>query len=154
MDQHGKAVGAPGFTLIEILITIVVIVVGCLAILSLQIAAMRGSSQADNRTVAVFLAESEIERLKALDVEILDNEAQDHKATPVVEVLDRFGHEYIESSNSGLAYTRTVTYFPKLPTSLSNQVEVEVAWNDKFGEQRVFYTAIITSFSFSGIASN
>jgi prepilin-type N-terminal cleavage/methylation domain-containing protein len=133
-----------GFTLVEVLVTVVVIAMGCLAALWLQSAAMRGNSQSDHLTVAGFLAESEIERLKSLDFAAATKEAEDHETAPVVQNLNRWGE--IQTDGSGV-YTRTVRYFPKRPTSLSHQVEVEVAWRDNHGSHRLDYTAALTDCS-------
>ena len=148
-DTDCGAIGGPGrspggFTLVEVLVTVVVIAMGCLAALWLQSAAMRGNSQSDHLTVAGFLAESEIERLKSLDFAAATKEAEDHETAPVVQNLNRWGE--IQTDGSGV-YTRTVRYFPKRPTSLSHQVEVEGAWHDNHGPHRLDYTAALTDFS-------
>lgn len=138
-----------GFSLIEVLVAMLVIVVGCLGALSLQVAAMRGTSQADYRTVATFLAESEIERLRSLPFGQLCNEAEDYKSSPLVEVLDAHGQSR-PSTEADKYFTRTVRFYPGLPTTLSNQIEVEVAWTDVQGPHRIFYSTAVTSFTLAG----
>lgn len=147
INSNIKAGHFTGFTLVEVLLAMLVVLVSCLAVLSLQVSAMRGASTANNQTTAVFLAESEIERLKSLPIEDLAAEAQANANAPVVNILNKFGHD-IGPNEPWLPFTRRVSYFPKVPTSLSNQVEVEVAWVDVFGDHKIFYTTVITSFSF------
>lgn len=145
MNFAKKTGFTPGFTLIEVLVAVVVVVLGCLAALSIQVSSMTHSAGAETQTVAVFLAESEIERLKAMDIEVLASEAEANR-NPEPEQLDSFGQ--LHTGGPGPVFTRTVTYFPKRPTSLSTQVEVEVTWKGQFTEHRVFYTAVITGFRF------
>ena len=132
-----------GFTLVEILVTIVLIAIGCLSALWLQSTAMRGNAQSDHLTAASLLAESEIERLKSLSFEDATVLAEAHETSPVVEVMNRRGE-----AAAGGPYTRTVRFFPKRPTTLSHQVEVEVAWRDSHGPHHLSYTAALTKFSF------
>ncbi len=59
-----------GFTLIEVMISLVVLAFGLLALAQLQIAAVKGLAQSRHLTVATQLAEDEIEYLKTLPVNI------------------------------------------------------------------------------------
>ncbi|MDR3037713.1 MAG: prepilin-type N-terminal cleavage/methylation domain-containing protein [Candidatus Adiutrix sp.] len=146
-------IAGSGFTLIEVLVTLLVITLGCLGALRLQITALRGNAQADGLTVAGFLAESEIERLKALPFEGLAVEVRAHSGAPVTRSLNRQGQACSAPRDpradcSGSLYQRTTAYFPQRPSSLSHQVEVEVRWRDAHGPHRVFYSAALTDFSF------
>jgi type IV pilus modification protein PilV len=55
-----------GFTLLELLITTVVLGVGILALIGMQVAAISGNSSANQMTVATTLAQDQIEQLKRL----------------------------------------------------------------------------------------
>jgi type IV pilus assembly protein PilV len=135
-----------GFTLIEVLVTVVVIAVGCLAVLWMQSAAMRGHAQSDNLTLATILAETEMERLKSLSFPDLTVEAEAAgPAGSVTRQLNRLGR-----AEPPAIYTLTTRYFTKQPTTLSHQVEVSVGWRDTQGVRRnLRYTAVLTSFSLS-----
>ena len=138
---------APGFTLIEILVTVVVIAMGCLAALWLQSVAMRGHAQSDHLTAATSLAESELERLRSLPWADLTVEVEEHGAAGWTQTaLNRQG--LVEPEGRGpWTYTRVTRYYAKQPTSLSHQVVVEVSWRDMHGAHAVASTAALTSFS-------
>ena len=53
-----------GFTLIEVMVTLVILSVAILALAKLQISAIRGNILSQNMTTAVALAEKKIEELK------------------------------------------------------------------------------------------
>jgi len=162
--------GPAGFTLVEVLVTVVVIALGCLAALWMQSAAMRGNAQSDHLTAATSLAESEIERLRSLSFNELEKEIDDggydgacnipaagiclEGACPGgrEQVLNRRGavREDDDASTHPWPYTRTTCYYKQQPTSLSHQVVVRVAWRDAHGPHQVLYTAALTSFSLSG----
>jgi Tfp pilus assembly protein PilV len=136
------------FTLVEILITVCVLTFGCLAVILMQQASLRGANFSDNLTGAVFLAESELERLKALSFGALENEVE--AGDKVVSDLNRMGKTCETSPNCSLfPFTRTVKFFKDTPTSFSHQVEIEVTWRDNSGPHKVFYSSAITSFSFT-----
>jgi prepilin-type N-terminal cleavage/methylation domain-containing protein len=135
-----------GFTLIEVLITVAVIAFGCLAVVNLQMASLRGTATADHQTVATFLAESEIERLKSLTwTELIEESDSGGKVEPN---LDRNGNSCSSPPNcDGHQYKRTVRFYKGQPTTMSTQVEVEVNWSDNSGAHGVLYTAAMTRLS-------
>jgi prepilin-type N-terminal cleavage/methylation domain-containing protein len=137
-----------GFTLVELLITICVLAFGCLAAIQMQSASMRGTNFSDNLTAAIFLAESELERLKALSFTKLEEEGE--VGTIVQPDLNRLGEicPTAPVSCSQYPFTRTVNYFPSTPTSFSYQVEVEVTWRDNSGPHSVYYSGAVTSYVF------
>jgi type IV pilus assembly protein PilV len=141
--RRGKSSPA-GFTLIEVLVTVVVIAVGCLAALWMQSVAMRGHAQSDHLTMAAVLAETELERLKSLTFQDLTAEAE-RAGGSVTRRLNRLGRE-----EEPTPYTLTTRYLKEQPTKLSHQVEVSVGWRDTQGVARTLrYTAVLTSFSLS-----
>jgi prepilin-type N-terminal cleavage/methylation domain-containing protein len=139
-----------GFTLLEVLVTVAVLSLGCLAALQMQGYSLRGSTMADNMTAATFLAEAEMERLKSLSRSDLDQEADG--GTRVTGDLDRLGEVCPPAPavcDPGVhSFTRTTRYFPETPTSLSHHVEVGVAWVDNSGGHEVILSAIVTSLTF------
>jgi prepilin-type N-terminal cleavage/methylation domain-containing protein len=145
--KTNRANGLKGFTLVELLITIAVISFGCLAAIQLQLASLRGTATADHMTVATFLAESEMERLKSLTWVELTEESDE--GAKVESNLDRNGLSCPSSTQcEGFVYNRTVRFFKGEPTTMSTQVEVEVSWRDSTGPHNVFYTAAMTSLTF------
>ncbi|MDR1658135.1 MAG: prepilin-type N-terminal cleavage/methylation domain-containing protein [Deltaproteobacteria bacterium] len=135
-----------GFTLIELLITVAVLSIGCFAAIRMQATSLKSSNLADNITAATFLAEGEMERLKALSFVELTNETE--LSTVVVNKLNRLGQTCTTGACSNHIFTRTVNYYPSTPTTLSHQVEISVAWTDNTGPHSVLYSAAITSLSF------
>jgi len=145
-----------GFTLAEVLIAIVLISVGCLSVLWMHSMAMHGSNQAESVTVASFLAESELERIKSLPFEDATKEVVDNTGSPQVQELNRFGTEFVHPNPSGSVvgdtlpvFTRTVSYFPWRPTNFSHHIEIVVGWKDANGPHSISYSAVITGKSFT-----
>jgi len=67
-DRRGREQGLParseeGFTLIEVLVAIVILVFGLLAVGSMQIAAIRGNFMGGNTSIALSLASEKMEDL-------------------------------------------------------------------------------------------
>lgn len=63
--EHGNARGGRGFTLVEILVSLVVLTIGLLGIAMLQILSKRSNFEAVERTVASNMANFIIERMRA-----------------------------------------------------------------------------------------
>jgi prepilin-type N-terminal cleavage/methylation domain-containing protein len=135
-----------GFTLVELLITVAVLSIGCLTAIQMQANSLRSSNLADNITVATFLAEAEMERLKALPFPKLTVEAESGES--VTTGLNRLGQVCVPPACSGHIFSRTVTYYPYTPTSRSHQVEITVNWTDNTGRHSVFYSGAITTLAF------
>jgi prepilin-type N-terminal cleavage/methylation domain-containing protein len=149
-DQLEVLIGAnrvsQGMTLVELLLTIVVLAFGSLAVMTLQTTTFRGNATAENLAVAAILAESEMERLKSLGKTGLDQEAT--SANPKVEsALDRYGQPCPNNRCPGQSYVRTVVYYPQSLTSRSVQVEVEIAWVDHGRRRTLLQSAVITDLS-------
>jgi prepilin-type N-terminal cleavage/methylation domain-containing protein len=135
-----------GMTLVEVLITVVVLAVGCLAALRLQLASTTTRSYAFHVTEASYLVKAEIERLKSLNRSELETESDAKVKTE--NGLNAQGLTCLDGNCHGNRYARTVRYYPKVPTSLSVQVEVEVSWLDSSGPQKFKQWAILTWLTF------
>ncbi|MDR2349377.1 MAG: type II secretion system GspH family protein [Deltaproteobacteria bacterium] len=138
-----------GFTLVEILITIAVLAFGCFAALMMQSAALRGNVRADNLTVATFIAETEIERLKAMSFEELTNEVNDNPSG-VEKKVDRVlkvcsGPEAPQCLN--YPFTMKTDFFPRYPTKYSHLAEIKVSWGDDKGRHEIVYSASMTDLA-------
>ncbi|MDR2142436.1 MAG: prepilin-type N-terminal cleavage/methylation domain-containing protein [Deltaproteobacteria bacterium] len=149
ISQSGAAIGSAlsgsrpsGFTLIEVLVAIVLISFGCLAAGTMQISAMKAKIAADNVTVASFLVESELEKLKTLSFNDLT-----HQKDYQVANLSRLGMP-CPGPCQGVSFSRAVKFYKGNPTSLSYHVEVEVAWRDSTGQKSLRRGAILTGTTF------
>jgi prepilin-type N-terminal cleavage/methylation domain-containing protein len=136
-----------GFTLVEVLITVVVLAVGCLAASRLLVVSLKGFNLADNMTAAVFLAEAEMERLKSLPHSKMTYDAE-HTPVVVTNNLNRLGQTCTPPNCQGYIFNRTVSYFRNAPTTFSNHVEIVVDWTDSNGPHNILYTGAITTLSF------
>lgn len=146
--EPSRALRRSGFTLMELLVTVMVLTIGCLVALRMQTSSIKVATLADNITAATFMAESEMERLKTLSAAEISAEGEHG---PVVEKgLDRLGAPCLpgEASCVDHIFTRTVTHHPGQPTKLSHQVEITVAWFDNSGPHSVVYSGVATNLSF------
>jgi Tfp pilus assembly protein PilV len=135
-----------GFTLVEILISICVLTFGCLAVIHMHTTTLKGSNYSDNLTAAVFLAESEMERLKALNSSDLKDLVDDGELTH--NNLNRLGETCPNSNCSNYPFKRVVNFYPNTPTSFSKHVEIDVTWRDNSGPHKVSYAGAITALVF------
>jgi prepilin-type N-terminal cleavage/methylation domain-containing protein len=147
--------GAPseGFTLVEILVTIAVITFGCLAALIMQSAALKGNTRSDHLTVATFLAESEIERLKSISFDDLTAEIDPGNtlvSTSSTKRMNRFMKECTGVELPACVnypYTMTTNFYPRYPTNSTHQAVVTVAWNESIGPQSIVYSTAVTDLA-------
>ncbi|MDR2404959.1 MAG: prepilin-type N-terminal cleavage/methylation domain-containing protein [Deltaproteobacteria bacterium] len=140
----------PGFTLLEVIVTVLIISIGCMAALMMQSSALKSNSISDNMTVGTFLAESEIERLKAMAHDDLKAEISS-KGTTVTKYLNRKSEVCPSSSAAGCQdyiYTMELNYFLPQPTNYSVQAEIEVRWTDNTGKRSIFYSTIFTDLDY------
>ncbi|MDR3203660.1 MAG: prepilin-type N-terminal cleavage/methylation domain-containing protein [Deltaproteobacteria bacterium] len=107
----------PGFTLIETLVALTVVLFGFLAALVMQQSSYRSGSIAEQQTLAVFLAESKIEEFR--------NYIPDSFPSEKLDYFDRTGSP---TNEAGRYYTRSVTLVRQSPTQFTNEIEVKVAW--------------------------
>jgi type IV pilus modification protein PilV len=132
----------PGFTLVEVLVSVVVLTIGLVASLYIQVLTIKNGAQADNLTVASLLAESEIERLRAVpefnNVPAAVNTGLEH--------LTREG-ESCAAGSARCVFTRQTTLRPRRPTTRSHTIEVTVNWVDSLGARDLTYSAILTDFN-------
>jgi type IV pilus modification protein PilV len=136
-----------GFTLVEVLVTVVILAFGCLAVLMMQSSSLKGNSKADNITVATFLAESEIERIKAMPFADLTAEIDAASGGKITKKMDR-NLKVCPSTESPACtaynYEVETTFYKKFPTSFSHQADIKVTWRDHSGPQSLVYTTVAT----------
>ena len=157
VPEHMKKNRRPagGFTLVEVLVTTLVIAVGCLGVLHMQSLSMQSGSKADQETVAAFLAESRLEALRAAPFTDLD-------AGKTTTLCTREG-VCCDKSNASACVGRnpdTNADYPKFPyeigttvitgepTSFSKRIEIQITWNDVYGKRTLKYDAAVTDFAF------
>jgi type IV pilus modification protein PilV len=139
----------PGFTIVEVIVTVLIISIGCLAALMMQSSSIKGNNLADSQTVATFLAESEMERLRSMTFEELTNEI--NKGATVTKHLNRTSASCTPSVPDSCAdfnYKMTTYYYAKQPTNYSHQAEIQVSWRDTSGTHEVFYSTIFTDLEY------
>ncbi|UQZ91144.1 hypothetical protein C4J81_03000 [Deltaproteobacteria bacterium Smac51] len=121
-----------GFTLIETLVALVIIVVGFLAAIAMQSRAIGAGIMADDITAAAFLAESKIEQFQVTPTNLISEKMREDEL-----LIGRDGA-------SGGKFSRFTTYEKTTPTNLNDTVTVRVTWKNPFGSERsVVYTAVL-----------
>ena len=119
-DQEG------GFTIIEVLIALVVLLIGMAGILMLQLTSSEASSFSRHATEASVLAEDKMEVLRT---------------TPVFQLVDgddRVDALGIPDPAEGF-FTRAWTIVPGDPTT----IEVEVVWREKADTEEEPYSIVM-----------
>jgi type IV pilus assembly protein PilV len=111
--------GEQGFTVIEVLIALLVLMVGMAGILSLQLTSMKATAFSRHATEASSLAEDKVEDLRTVPV----NSARFASGSDQVDARGL-------ADESGL-YTRTWTITPRTDTTV---VTVSVSWNERGAE--------------------
>jgi prepilin-type N-terminal cleavage/methylation domain-containing protein len=149
-DNSRPAPGSParpltgirgGFTLVEILVSVLIITIGLVSAIFLQILSVKNGTRADNMTVASLLAESEIERLKTYTS---FNQIPSGVATGI-EPLTRDGQ--VCDPDVSACFFRTTMLVSQQPTSRSHTVRVTVSWTGSMGADSVTYEAILTDIN-------
>jgi Tfp pilus assembly protein PilV len=121
-----------GFTLLETLIALTVILFGFMALLVMHTGAIRSGTLAEIQTMAVFLAESKIEEFRVRPpASFPDN-------TPVLEYFNRQGKSTVKPEEA--FYTRSVTLKQQVPTQFTDEVTVSVSWSKA---SPLVYTSVI-----------
>jgi type IV pilus assembly protein PilV len=101
-----------GFTLIELMITLVILSVGLIALAGLQITAVKANAFSKRMTAAIAVAEARIEQLKDMPYANVQSESP----TPVVA--------------SGMNFTRQVTVTTNSPVPNTKTIQVTVTWTE------------------------
>jgi prepilin-type N-terminal cleavage/methylation domain-containing protein len=108
-----------GFTLIEVLISLVVILFSFMAALMVLTSSHRSGSLAESQTLAVFLAEAKLEELRHMTPASLVSDGQ------LEEFFDRHGGQ---ASADDHFFSRAVTLRAKTPSQFTHEVTVQVKW--------------------------
>lgn len=106
-----------GFTLLEILITLMILSIGLLGMAEMQVVAIRANCTSKNFTSATILAEGKIENLKANGFLSLSN------GTTTETNID-------ETGASGGIFTRVTTTTNYASSLYMKQITVTVSWTE------------------------
>lgn len=169
MKNCNQYKGAAGFTLIEVLVAVVVVALGCLATLAFHSSAIHSGSQADTLTVASFLGESQIELLRDVEFNALQtavgaassstacfsgtvdacsaNDAFGDCTVCYTECLNRAGEACASPDGRG-CFKRTTGLIAGMPTTRSHTVRVAVEWRGPTGDHQVLYDSMISAFGY------
>ncbi len=152
MDQKG-------FTLLEVLVTMVVLTVGLLTLAHMQVAAMTGNLSANNMTIASTLAQDKLEELKGLSLDEADladtNEENNNTMTTLGVETDAPDHEDAENpldSGGGTTgarrYARVWNVADDTPVTGTKTIVVIVMWgavdeDTTFPSHRVTLSSVV-----------
>jgi type IV pilus assembly protein PilV len=100
-----------GFTLLEVMITMLISTIGLLGLAGMQVMAIKGNSFGQQMTVASTLAQNQLEEMRQ-NAGALAN-----------------GEDTVTDQN-GTTYTRTWTVTPNTPQTNMNTVSIDVVWTD------------------------
>ena len=117
--EPGERTEERGFTLIEVLIALLILMVGMAGILSLQLTSMKATSFSRHATEASSLVEDKVEELRTV---------------PLTSARFANGTDKVDSRGVADAegiYTRTWTLAPGIETTIVN---VSVSWTERGNE--------------------
>jgi len=110
-----SAAAENGFTLIETLLAISVLSIGLFALAALQAASIKSTTSANKRSMAVLLAENQIET---------------YKSTPYANLPTGTLVEEGTTLSSWGIFTRTTNFQPGIPIAGVTTISVAVTWSD------------------------
>ncbi len=116
-----------GFTLIETLMAIAIMAIGLLGLAALQTTAISGAAKANKQSMAVSLAEDQIETYKNIPYDSVPSAPSTATGTDL--------------SSWGI-FTRTTAVQDGVPVPGSKTITVTVSWPDKVPRSVVFQTII------------
>lgn len=146
-----------GFSLVEAMIAMVILMVGLLAVGLMQIGAMKGNTNALGRADGVAMAESVMDTLISFSLDnalltdngsVLDAGAATAGNPPVPGNADHTGSELfganpVQGAN-GMNYTVFWNIADDSPTADAKTVRLFVYWDDqRFGLNRVVSTTVV-----------
>ena len=149
-----------GFTLIEMLITMVVLAIGLLTLAHMQVSAMTGNVASNNMTVASTLAQDKLEELKgfALDSDDLVDANEENNDTMTIVGTEADAPDHQDANNpidsggrtTGVRrYTRVWNIADDTPVSGAKTVVVLVMWgtvneDTNFPRHRVAFSSVVS----------
>ena len=129
---RGPSAAGAGFTLIETLVALTVILFGFMAVLVMHTGAMKSGTTAELQTMAVFLAEAKIEEFRNVTPEDLPDGVESF------DYLNRKGEKVDKEADA--FFTRSFTVKREVPTQFTNELTVTVKWGTA---SPLVYTTVI-----------
>jgi prepilin-type N-terminal cleavage/methylation domain-containing protein len=144
-DQGLPAVPMAGFTLIEVLVAIVILVFGLLAVGSMQIAAIRGNFMGGNTSIALSLASEKMEDLLNKDfnhADLNDGVSGNNSTLSSTTSVDHQENISEEGAVGTGAFYRRIWNIADPPTAATNTKNVMVIVTWDFNKHRVAIASI------------
>jgi prepilin-type N-terminal cleavage/methylation domain-containing protein len=142
MEQGLKKQNAKGFTLVEVVLSIIIISVGLFGIMYLFDNVTRGALEADLNTTAVYLARERMERIIAGKV----YNGYNYVTTvnyPATEAVSVGGYNY--SRNLTITEVSKVNFTTVSPGSGFKRIDVSVTWGVG-GNQTITESTVIADY--------
>lgn len=117
-----------GFTLLEVMITMVILAIGLLGLAGLQIMAIKGNSFGQQTTLASTLAQNKLEEMRE---------------TTYVSVAN--GNDTYSDQVNGVTYTRQWIVQDDIPQADMKTVRVQVSWAGPMADRSVTLFSIISA---------
>lgn len=138
-----------GFTLIEVLMAMVVLALGCMVTLGVISSSIRGNDIANAQTMSTFLAESQIEWLRSLEfneVPFVDGKVENLSFQGENCEPDCI-HDSPPCQSPVCYYKRTTFVTEGYPTSRSQEITVKLEWTSD-RDREFIYKTVISTYSF------
>ncbi|MGA1825707.1 MAG: type IV pilus modification PilV family protein [bacterium] len=125
-----------GFTLVEVLLSVIILSTGLLLIAELQITGAKGNKNSKDTSSAIILAESKIEELKDDGFSsLIDGNFPVGTSIPID-----------PSGAAGGIFTRRWTIRPYKNSSTMKHVEVNVTWADKGRSHSISLDTVLSDY--------
>lgn len=125
-----------GFTIIEVMIALVILVVGLLSVAFLQVNAIKGNRLSDNITIALTLAEDKMEELLGLDydnTELQDLREENNNDLTIIETgwIDKEELNINETGRPNSGHFRRIwNIADNMPIENNKTIKVIVTWDN------------------------
>jgi type IV pilus assembly protein PilV len=126
MTSKSQVSTEDGFTLIELMITLVILSMGLVALAGLQVSAIKGNTFSKRMTAAVSIANQKLEQIKD---------------TAYANILSESSTQITQSN---MTFTRQVTVTNNSPMANTKTVNVTVTWSDGSDSHSVPITTVIS----------
>jgi len=123
---------AEGFTLLEVMITTVILAVGLLGLAGLQIVAIKGNSFGQQMSVASTLAQNQLEQLRRISYDSLSDGSSDGFDT------------YIDQAN-GVSYSRQWAAVTDVSHPDWLTLNVTVSWTGSTDNRSITVATIVSN---------
>lgn len=137
-DSKSLKALAAGMSLVELLVAMAILAVGITGILMLQTQTIQAGAMATGRNTATFLAESQSEWLRTLEINRVEF------ISPDPEHLTSSGRLCADAPTEPCLYTRTTTVVKGVPTTTSYAVSIKVEWQNR----QIVYDTVVSGVGF------